>query len=432
VVGHALAFNVVKVLVPIRFSIMYPPSDSVLCLIPAGLAAALVLALFFTREKIGRGWFVAAAAFVMLTKVSVNWFDASRLSAITDGAGYLATMPLTAAIVALAVAGIRRLKPQGPQTLVIISSTILVLIGFPAWLRSHVFDTPVAMWTDTLQTHADSYLVEASLAEQLRLRALVDTADMYKEAMDADLAAAITHARAALRLDPNNAQAQHTWASVMVAQGDDAGALEHFKAAIQSDPTNSQIREEYGAALVTLGRFKDAISQLNQSLAQDPGSSITHRLLGKAYYGLNDFDRCISEESIALSINPSDALAQEELADAQAKSGKLKEAITSYALVMRDQQTRYDLWMAIAKLKDRQGDYDLSVQYMQAAKKLTAQALEKAAADPTTTQEKARAASADKEVSDALAIELEKQRHAAATRPTTRSTTSPATTQALR
>ncbi len=429
-VGHGVFFGVTKLVLPIHQSVIYGSSDSAVWFVPAALAAILLALLFITRERFGRGLFVAIAIFFLLTGASVNWFDASRLSVITDAAFYLAVVPLLVVIVAGFVAQFRRLNLHGPVPAVAVSSTLVLVLGFPTWLRTHVFESSVTLWENTLLTHPGDAFVEAALAEQLRLRALVDTTEQNKDAMDSDFALATLHAQSAIQHDPGNAQAQHTMASILVAQGDDAASLSHFRAAVSADPQNAEILAEYGSALVTLGRFEQAIVQLNRSLMNNPASAVAHRLLGKAYFGLNHFDRAIIEEQTALGIDFNDLIAREALADAQAKAGNIKDAIQSYAMVMADpaQQNRPDLWMEIAQLKDRQTDYDLSVQYMQTAQKLAHSATENA----STEQEKATATLKEKQINDAVAVELQKQKVAASTRPSAGSTTMPSSAPALK
>ena len=425
--GRSTAFVATRLIAPFRLSILYPSAGSIFGLIELLLVAVLLISLYQQQAKRGKGLFVAVAIFALLVATSLSWFDSSRFSVVSDGTAYLAMVPLISVVIFAASNAISKANLPSAAPLVGLSAVLLVALAAPAWLRTHTFESQVALWSDTLEKNPDSVLAETSLAEQLRLRALADSADQDKQAMDADFAAAIEHAKAALTLDPNNAKAQHTWASALVAQGDDAAALQHFQAAIKSDPDNPQIRAEYGSALVTLGRFKEAIPQLDQALVQDFASGVAHRLLGKAYFGLGNIDRAITEEQTALSITPTDSVARELLGDAQAKAGKLKDAIESYVNVLSDpaQKTRADIWMDIARIKDRQGDYDLSVQYMQTAQKLTHDALERA----NTEQEKALATPLDEQTSKALTAEIEKQKWAASTRPTTRSATEPAATQ---
>lgn len=411
VVGRAMGFSAASLIFPVHLSIFYSSSGLALGLILAALVAGVLFGSYLMEPVVGPGPFTGLAIYALLAGASVNWFDPSRLSSIIDPTAYLAIAPLISLAVIWAAQTIQRAKFQGPQLAVGCSAVLLIALAIPAWLAAHTFENPIALWRDTLKSHPDSVLAEASLAEQLRLQGMEDTSEGNRDAMDADFAEALDHAGTALRLNPGNASAQQTWANILVDKGDDAGALPHFQAALQSDPANAPTRNAYASALMALGRFRPAIEQLDESLAQDPASLLTHRMLGKAYFGIGDFARTIREEQLALSTNPTDNVARELLGDAQAQLGQLNEARDSYVMVLTDpaQRQRADLWSKIARLKDRQGDYDLAVQYLQAAQKL---------------------APDDQEINKSLTAEQEKQRRAAATRPSSRSATEPATTQA--
>jgi tetratricopeptide (TPR) repeat protein len=413
-VGRAMAFSVIKLIAPVGLSVIYPSSGSTFWLFPFAVVIGLLLFFYLRPGLHHRGLFVAIATFALLVAASVNWFDASRLSDFTDATAYLAMIPLTVLAVWFVSSMIHRGRVLAPPVAVGICTVLLIALGAPAWFRTHVFESSVALWSDTLNKNPESVMVEASLSEQLRLRALADSADQDKQAMDADFAAAIDHAKAVSQHAPTNAQAQHTWANVLVAQGDDAGALPHFQAAIQSDPDNPQIRAEYGSALVTLGRFAEAIPQLDQALEHDFASGIAHRLLGKAYLGLGDINRAIIEENTALEINPSDSAARMQKGDAEVKAGKYKDAIETYAQAgVSDPALRQspELCEAMAKVRDLQGNYDSAVQFLTLAQ---------------------QTAPDDEKIKALLKEETDKAKRAAATRPATRSATAPASTQSVK
>jgi tetratricopeptide (TPR) repeat protein len=419
-VGHGLGFSIIKLIAPLGFEVIYPPANSALGLAVLVLVIGLLVVLFLVQSIIGRGWFFAVASFALLSAASLNWFDAGRLSFVTDAAAYLSIAPLTAVVIVLISRNVRRVLQQSalPQATVGASAVLMVVLGGLSWARAHVFDSPVAMWRDLANKRPDYVLAEASLAEQLRLQAEVDAANNDKTTMSQDFDEAIQHAKAALALDPDNASAQRTWANVLVAQGDDASALAHFDAALRPDPENSPINQEYGSALLTLGRFDAARRHLNLALKGEPGSPDLHRLLGKAYAGLGNFDRAISEETLATGMNYTDAAAWLLLADAQARAGRLDDAMQSYAKVPvydPTQMTRPDVFVAMSKVRDRQGNYASAVEYLKLAQKVP---------DP---DEKADGLT-QKKIDQMVSEEEEKARRAAATRPaTSQSATAPAT-----
>jgi protein O-mannosyl-transferase len=54
---------------------------------------------------------------------------------------------------------------------------------------------------------------------------------------------AIGHYETALRIRPDNAEAQHNWGVALARQSKFAEAIEHFRAALAIDPTHAEARE---------------------------------------------------------------------------------------------------------------------------------------------------------------------------------------------
>jgi tetratricopeptide (TPR) repeat protein len=399
-VGRGLIHSALAPIVPAGLSILYSRDASSVTTIAATLIFACVILAGIGAFLLHKPGAVAAIAiFVMLVAFSVNWFDADRLSYITDNTAYLAVVPIAAVIVGV----ILRLRIPGPQpqTVVGICAFVLVVLGGIGWSRSYAFESSGALWRDVLKKNPSSAFAEASLAEQQRQDAIDDKDRDDTDAMNQNIADSINHSQAALALDPNNAPAQRTWANALVAKGDLAEALPHFESATQLDPTNPILRTEYASALIDLGRFKPALPEADEALALDVKSATAHRLLGQAYAGLGDNDRAIHEQQAALDLNSGDTDARQKLAELQAKSGRLKDAIENYSLILAADQTqmsRPEIWQAIAKIKDRQGAYDFATQYLETAAKLAPE---------------------DAEIKKELDEETKKRDKAAATQPAT-------------
>jgi tetratricopeptide (TPR) repeat protein len=419
-IGHAAWNLLFHLIIPLRFSVLYPHGDSSsLLMLFACLPIVAIVALFLTRARFGVGPFVAAVITTLLLIASLNWFDADRLSRVTDGNAYLAIIPL----IAIGVTLISRIKLPGPhpQSVVAACTVVLIILGGLSLLRTYAFESSVALWRDVLKKDSRSSFAEANLAEQLRLAAIDDAQQDNKDAMKQDVADAIAHATSALNLDPANGQAQRTWANVLVNEGDIAQALPHFESALRLDVNNPRLREEYASALIELGRFRESLKPLDEALGLDLNSSTTHRLIGIAYVGMAelagtshvdhdaDFDRASHEYQTALQLDPKDLVALQKLAELDARQGNLRDAFQNYLRMMQIdplQSHRADLWIAIAKLADREGKYADAVQYLQ--------------------EEQQKYAPDDENLKKQLDIEIAKLNHAAATR----AATMPATTRA--
>jgi tetratricopeptide (TPR) repeat protein len=411
VLGHGFSRVISKCFLPFGLSILPRWTDSGFTLLVHQAFALLVLVgmvgLYLLQRFIGRGMLVATVVFVLLVGFSLNWFDAARLTAVTGSTAYLSLIP----VIVIAMFVLYRLPLPGPQpqAVVVVSTLLLGTLGAIAWNRTYAFENSVALWRDVLQKNPTSPYAQAQLAEQLRVLAIDDSAQDNKDNMERDLNEAIQHAQTALKLDPANGPAQRTWANALVAQGSIAQALSHYETATHLDPDNLALRTEYGDSLNKLGRFTEAKLQLDEALRLDINSAVAHTLLGVAYAGLGDRDRAISEQTAALALDPGNIVALEKLAELQTQVRDFKAAIVSYSHIMAsspDQMKRPDLWVAIARIKDRQGEYDHAVEYLQTA---------------------ARLAPDNADIEKELANETRKQAHAAATRATTRAATMPAT-----
>jgi tetratricopeptide (TPR) repeat protein len=68
---------------------------------------------------------------------------------------------------------------------------------------------------------------------------------------------AIGHYEAALRIRPDNAEAQHNWGVALARQGKFAPAIEHFRAALAIDPNHVEARRYLEKATRLLGGTRE-------------------------------------------------------------------------------------------------------------------------------------------------------------------------------
>jgi tetratricopeptide (TPR) repeat protein len=411
-VGNALLSSW-RIFLPVSFNIFHHPWPVdwwwVGALVALVWAAALVV-LWMMRDRWGRGWFSAMVAIVLLMLCSLNWFDSSRAADRTDAGYYLAMTPLIAMVTASVVALLHRIKLPGSFAMaaVTLSAIVLLVFGGISWTRASVFDNPTAFWADAVVKDPKSSFAEAHLAEALRLAALDDATQSDKDKLKTDLQDSQQHAMRALDLDHNSAAAERTWANDLVANGDVKAALTHFERAAKMAPDDFQIRVEYGSALNAIGMYKESIPQLDEALRLDQTSAMTHRLLGDAYAHQGNTDRALSEEQQSIALDPRDNAARQSLAELLAKTGQIKDAITQYYYLLSqpENKARADLWLAVARLQDREQHFAFAVDSYKAALEV----------DPDNAEAK-----------KAIEIDTEKARKQAATQPVTQPTSQPAT-----
>jgi tetratricopeptide (TPR) repeat protein len=418
--GRGLWFSVYRLIVPIHFSALDFPVEKngaiaagfyIFWLFATLLMTVLVGVIQLTGQRVMRGLFVALVMFVLLVLSSMNWFDPSRRSPLTDCVAYLAMVPIITLVVVL-ISGIKLPGPH-PQTAVGVCTAILLAFGLLSWTRTRSFENSMALWRDVASNDPTSVLAQTSLASELRIAANEDFAASILDPVEGERNEAIEHAQNALNLEPRDAFAQRIWANVLVDKGDISHAIPHFDQAIALDPNNPSLRSEYAKALIVIGKFSPAIEQLDQALRGEPFSSNIHQLMGTAYKGLGDRRRAIAEEQLALQYNPRDVAALQALAEIQAEGGTpedLKNAAANYFHIFEYypdlQKRRPDLWLAVADIVQRQGDLENALTLLKTA--------EEGARDDADMLKKVEA-------------EIDKVKKMATTRPSTRPSTGPST-----
>jgi len=94
-------------------------------------------------------------------------------------------------------------------------------------------------------------------------------------------AAAESHYRAALELEPDSAELHLGLADALSAQQKKAEALEQYAAAVRLAPELQEARTNLGVQLSVLGRFDQALEHFRRALAIPPDDALEHYNLGR-------------------------------------------------------------------------------------------------------------------------------------------------------
>ncbi len=361
------------------------------------------------KDRWGRGLFAGSLIYGLLQLCSLNWFESARLADFADATSYLAGVPVIALVTILVLELFKQaVQPaRFARVAVTVSTALLVVLGAVTWSRAHVFESPVAFWQDAADKNPQSSFALSELAEALRLRAIENASQGETDSVNAGLLECIARAKDAVTADPRNAAAHRVWANALVAQGEIKASLEHFQKASELQPYDFLSHLQYGSAFCAIRMWKEAIPQLNAALRLETSmltvedSAMVHRLLGEAYGELGNNKRALVEEQLSLERNPLDTVAILTFAKEQAKAGLFTESLTNYARAIaadKANQSSPEIMIAIAKIKEQQYEWDKAVQYYQLALQL----------DPKNTG-----------VAEAIKVDTEKAKKAAATRPST-------------
>ena len=145
---------------------------------------------------------------------------------------------------------------------------------------------------------------------------------------------AVQHYEAALRAEPNYAEAHNNLGAVLLRQGLFEEALEHYATAVRLKP-------EYlyyfnlANAQVDAGKPADAVPNYQQALRLNPNSSQAHFNLGMAWQAQGKADAAMAELRAALQLQPDYESAEHNLANRLADAGRVEEAMTHYLAALR-------------------------------------------------------------------------------------------------
>jgi len=120
---------------------------------------------------------------------------------------------------------------------------------------------------------------------------------------DPEAAPAVVAVSLALRLEPDNPDAQHRWADILNFLRRHDEALSAYDAAIQLGEPSADVFIDRGEVLRALGRFEDAIHSVNEAVSLDPDDARavasrgeTYRLMGRQDEAMTDLNEATSHD----------------------------------------------------------------------------------------------------------------------------------------
>ena len=139
----------------------------------------------------------------------------------------------------------------------------------------------------------------------------------------------------ALAYHPNYANTHHNLAGILAQQGDLPTALQHFEIAHQLRPTDSGIQINLGNALIRAGRFDQARVVFQSLIADTLAIHQAHAALGAIELYQQNPTEAIPHLEHAVALKPDFNEARNNLAIALEQSGRLREAVAMYEVVIQ-------------------------------------------------------------------------------------------------
>jgi Flp pilus assembly protein TadD len=413
VAGRAVWFYAASLLWPVNLVAVYRrwPVDATGVAdwaFPLALAGTLV-GLWSLQRRLGRGPFVAVAAFIacLLPVLGLVDFNFMRFSFVADHFQYLASVPLIALGAAPATRGMAALGTSAGPGIAIgraAAAAIVLVLAVISWRRAEIHRDEESLWRDNVARDPGSAVAHNHLGSVLLARRQFDAASAefaaaariapgfadahnnwgtalkeqgrlgdavarYAEAlrlhpadpvvhnnlgvarhMTGDSAAALRHFARAVELDPTYAQAQDNWGRVLLDLGRPEEAVEHLRIAVRLEPNRASGQLTLGVTLLNLSRAGEASVALGEAVALDPTSADAHHHLGVALGMIGRLDESVDHLATAARLDPGDADIQNHWGVALSLSGRHDDAIARFETALRLRPDDADARTNLAKL----------------------------------------------------------------------------------
>jgi tetratricopeptide (TPR) repeat protein len=185
-----------------------------------------------------------------------------------------------------------------------------------SWKQTTYWQNSETLFQHAIDVTKDNWLAEGSLGECLR----------NQPGRRAD---AVDHLEAALRIEPNFAEAHNNLGLCLFDAGLCQNAIPHFEAALRAKPGSVQPLNNLGLCLMNSPSYANAIPYFQAALRAEPDSADIHLNLGMALSKLPD--RAIEASAhyqVALRLRPDFAEAHFELGMLLSSLGRTAEAIS--------------------------------------------------------------------------------------------------------
>lgn len=248
VAGHALWFYVGKLIWPSHLIFNYPRWQINAgvwwqYLYPAGVLL-VVLALWLSRERVGRGPLVGVLFFCGTLFPALGFFDVYpfRFSYVADHFQYLASIGLITLVVGVIASLTARLPEWSQRIAMVWGLIVLALLGMQTWHRGYVYRDMETLWADTLQKNPLSWMAHNNLGILL--------------VEQGKLKDAISHYTEAVRIKPDYAKAYYNLGIVLADQGKLEDAISRYTEALRIKPDYSTARKNLELVLQLKGHNK--------------------------------------------------------------------------------------------------------------------------------------------------------------------------------
>jgi len=305
-VGMTCLFFVFKAMWPVGMLPIYPAWKfnplSVWETMPDVILVGL-LVWFWTRRKgwgrhalLGFGFFLINLVPVIITIQLI--YSASMIWSL-DHLGYISLIGL----IGLAVAGLDQIQKRLSTGLNTICGWIVAVIILVMAMGSHLyasaFVNPETLWSYTLERNPEAWPAFSNLVIILQRQG--DNEDAFKALS------------AAIKINPENAEAQNGLGNIYSLRNQMPEAIFHYETALKYNPNYTPAYNGLGNALLLTGDLTNARSNCEKALKIDPNYVSAHCTLGLIFAQMGQISSAIEQFQIARQLDPRNAKIQADL-----------------------------------------------------------------------------------------------------------------------
>jgi len=270
IASRALWFYLEKLLWPADLAVIYPRWE-IDAADPVGwvyvvAAAAVALALWTMRRRIGRGPFACAVFFAVTLSPTLGFVDYSYMghSFVADRYQYLAGTGMIVLFAAAAALGVRRLSPEGDRTAKGIALALLALLGVATWNQTGVYRNEVSLFKHVISLNPDAWAAHQNLG--MALLRLTE----FEEAE--------SHLRRSLEIFPLNPKAFRNLGEALKGQERYEESLEWYRVAASLEPDEPLNHLGIGTVLLAMERYPESVSSMKRALELQPDFLIVPKI----------------------------------------------------------------------------------------------------------------------------------------------------------
>jgi tetratricopeptide (TPR) repeat protein len=325
--GDAIWFYLGKLVWPHPLNAIYPHGQADaghwISYLPLGAAIVLMAVLWIKCDSWLRPAFFAFAYFMIALFPALGLVSQSFIhhSVVADHLQYLADMgPL-----ALVGAGLSQLPlfvaAERRWLTLVFNVALLLVLGMVSWQRAWVYESQLALWTDTVAKDPNGWLGFDNLGLALSQNGRMDEA-MEKFGQS-------------LAINPNNADAHSNLGSAYLSKGEIDPAMAEFQEAIKVGPTYPYAHNNLGSVYMRKGQVDEAILEFQEAVKDKPDYTKAMTNLGIAFLHEKRVDEAIVELRKVVEIVPENADAHMNLGGVLLQAGRLDEALVQLQEAVR-------------------------------------------------------------------------------------------------